>query len=473
MENRIDTHSNEMQSGEQPRVVDAKNSPLAPPKSNAPPKLSPSFNPNRISASSGASSDRDAKELLASIPQSPNSNVNSGYEYNAYGYQHNDNQGYQYDQNYYEQEQPYPQQYDNQYPSHPQGYGYDQHNQQYGEYDYQQGYQYGQPEYEQSHPSYAPNSAYTASYQNQGHYPPEEDYPHTISNYESSYQHSVHSHDPSEYGKNVKFDKDAKSEKNVPSPLKSNRMSAMSTGSYVHERYCCGMFKSKRKCTLVCVPIWIIILAIIGIAGFFLYPRIPSFHIGSVNQTQPLALSDLSTLKSGNPPFSANFSMQTDITVTSSNYIAWSINQLTINGFIQIPFVDTATNTIKMSVAKVAIASGTRNSITLQAQGNTTIRMQFHVAYTADGPVDRDNLISDKNNLGLYMLIESCGSPDTIQRYGYPIPPRDNGILDIIFQSTVTFGVFKFDLTQNIQKIPCPDGANDLVKFATSGILGS
>ncbi|KAJ3260846.1 hypothetical protein HK103_007409 [Boothiomyces macroporosus] len=389
MENRVDNHSYEMHSREQ-RPSDSNNSPRAPPQSSMPPKLSPSFNPNRISASSGGSSDKDAKELLESIPQSPNSNVHSGYEY-QHDYQGRENASYpQNNDNYYQYGQPYPAQYDGQYPpeakgyEHGQGYdyGYDQYNQQYNqqypEYGYQQGYNYGQPEYEQSHPSYAPNSAYTASYANQPY--PQEDYAHTISNYESSYQHSIHSHDPSEYGRNVKFDKDAKSEKNYSSPLKTNRMSAMSTGSVIHERYCCGMFKSKRKCALVCVPIWTILLAIIGsqlvilgVAVFFLFPRNPTFTIGQVQEVDPLAVNDVATLRTGNPPFQANFSMETDIVVTSSNYIAWSINQLTIKAFIRIPFIDPKTNKLGYTIAPVEVASGSRSAITLRAQGNTTI----------------------------------------------------------------------------------------------------
>lgn len=64
------------------------------------------------------------------------------------------------------------------------------------------------------------------------------------------------------------------------------------------------------------------------------------------------------------------------------------------------------------------------------------------------------------------MIIQSCG-PDVFHMGHLPF---DNNIIDLIFESTVTLGIFKFDLPQNIQRIPCPQGALDLVKIVHEGI---
>jgi hypothetical protein len=150
-----------------------------------------------------------------------------------------------------------------------------------------------------------------------------------------------------------------------------NRFSSVSGKSISSQRYCCGMFKSKKKCTLVCIPLCIFILAAIGVTMFFVWPRVPGFKVGTPQNVNTKALGTIEDLRNASKerPFRASFDLRVDITVASENYIPWNIGELKIDGKL--------INPITRRPNKDIIGNGTRRNVLILPRNTTTFGFVF------------------------------------------------------------------------------------------------
>ena len=145
-----------------------------------------------------------------------------------------------------------------------------------------------------------------------------------------------------------------------------NRFSSISGKSINSERFCCGIFKSKKKCFWVCVPLWVFIVIALALTGFFVWPRIPGFKIGAPQNVNTKEFGSIEDLRNSSPdsPFKARFNLRVDVTVQSENYIPWTFNEIKIDGTLINP------ETGKPNLEK--IGNGTRKNIVLQPRNTTT-----------------------------------------------------------------------------------------------------
>jgi hypothetical protein len=63
-----------------------------------------------------------------------------------------------------------------------------------------------------------------------------------------------------------------------PTPRTSLQRQADGIGIPPVTRYCCGIFRTRKKCRLICIPIFVILVIAIGLTTFLIYPR--SLDIG-------------------------------------------------------------------------------------------------------------------------------------------------------------------------------------------------
>jgi hypothetical protein len=264
------------------------------------------------------------------------------------------------------------------YQNYPGQYYQPQYEMQQTQYDIQQT-QYGmqQPQYGMQQPQYGMQPQYEQVYQaptNVEYQPSSQAQTMPVYNQHAyapsnvSYQTS---YNPA-YQKNQQHVQFTPSTISAPAPMISkestnlNRFSSMSGKSVNTERYCCGMFKSKKKCTLVCIPLCLFILAAIGIAIFFVWPRVPTFKVGSPQNVNTKEFGTIEDLRNASPerPFRATFDLRVDITVQSENYIPWNLGELKIEGAL----IDPRTNRPNA----LSIGNGTRKNVLIRARDTTT-----------------------------------------------------------------------------------------------------
>ncbi|KAI8905000.1 hypothetical protein EDD86DRAFT_220204 [Gorgonomyces haynaldii] len=95
-------------------------------------------------------------------------------------------------------------------------------------------------------------------------------------------------------------------------------------------RYCCGCFSKRSTCCAVWLSIVFVILALLGVAGFLLYPRFPTLEISdpfSPPGSQGLQISPSGSLtdnlRNASPerPFSMSIPYAVNVSLYSPNYI--------------------------------------------------------------------------------------------------------------------------------------------------------
>jgi hypothetical protein len=145
-----------------------------------------------------------------------------------------------------------------------------------------------------------------------------------------------------------------------------NRFSSISAKSVNTERYCCGMFKSKKRCMAICIPLLLFLVIALGVTGFFVWPRVPGFEIGAPVNVNTREFGNIEILRNASPenPFRGRFDLRVDVTVRSENYIPWNINEIRIDGTL----IDPERN----RPLTQQIGNGTRSNILLQARNTTT-----------------------------------------------------------------------------------------------------
>ena len=114
-------------------------------------------------------------------------------------------------------------------------------------------------------------------------------------------------------------------------PYKQNRFSTLTVEDT--ERYCCGIFGTKRGCLIVCGSIWFAILLTIGLLSFFLLPRIYLQKM-TIEASGGLTLSDTSPQALANvradKPFRAEMAVTIAITIESKSFVTYSFDEIAL-----------------------------------------------------------------------------------------------------------------------------------------------
>ncbi|KAJ3281426.1 hypothetical protein HDU76_008931, partial [Blyttiomyces sp. JEL0837] len=97
------------------------------------------------------------------------------------------------------------------------------------------------------------------------------------------------------------------------------------------QRYCCGCFRTRGGC---CAFWWTFILLIVigmGVAGYFLWPRIPTFTVSDPyipNNVSPVSYTGSMSTASPSNPYTVMFNLAVNISVYSPNYESIKVDSL-------------------------------------------------------------------------------------------------------------------------------------------------
>lgn len=124
---------------------------------------------------------------------------------------------------------------------------------------------------------------------------------------------------------------------NHNNPQQHEKLSKSSSSNTVHDqRYCCGLFRTRKSCFSYCAPITLVLLIALGILGYFIFPRMPELQVGVPKSFEFVQLGSLQEFQSANPskPFTANFTVDVNVGVDSSNLIDWKLDLIETEGFL-------------------------------------------------------------------------------------------------------------------------------------------
>ncbi|KAJ3389483.1 hypothetical protein HDU84_008706 [Entophlyctis sp. JEL0112] len=164
-------------------------------------------------------------------------------------------------------------------------------------------------------------------------------------------------------------------------------------------RYCC-CFRTRRGC---CATIWailIIILAGIGVALYFLWPRLPSVTIGQPYENSSLAtpavVNGSLTSASTEIPFSVQLNLFSDVSVYSPNYETLATRSIVVSGKLLNGKGGNEVNGVTIN--------GETDGVSFQGQGTTNFTLPVSLKYAATS-------VSAIASDGAVTLLESeCGS---------------------------------------------------------------
>ncbi|KND00152.1 uncharacterized protein SPPG_04493 [Spizellomyces punctatus DAOM BR117] len=183
-------------------------------------------------------------------------------------------------------------------------------------------------------------------------------------------------------------------------------------------RYCCGCFKTRRNCVGCCCFLLLFVLAGVGVAVFFLFPRIPDIVVSDVYFPSSPAgfkvpakgpgsswrpgFSDDGSLVSATKasPYTFSIGIGVNISVASENYVSFNVKTLTISGTLKNnngQLVDTTNSANKLSTSSVV------NDIDFPGRQTTVVQLPIAINYTITEPVQ----IPSDPVLGV--LLQACG----------------------------------------------------------------
>ncbi|KAJ3386250.1 hypothetical protein HDU84_001703 [Entophlyctis sp. JEL0112] len=177
------------------------------------------------------------------------------------------------------------------------------------------------------------------------------------------------------------------------SPRESTPMSGK------HRRYCC-CFHTRRGC---CATIWaiiIIFLAGVGIALYFLWPRLPTVTIGQPYENTSLATSAVVngslTTASTSSPFSVQLNLFSNVSVYSPNYETLATRSIVVSGKLL--------NGKGGSAVSGVTINGEKDGVSFPGHGTTNFTLPVSLKYSATS-------VSAITSDGVVTLLESeCGS---------------------------------------------------------------
>ncbi|KAM0683711.1 hypothetical protein MDAP_001286 [Mitosporidium daphniae] len=150
------------------------------------------------------------------------------------------------------------------------------------------------------------------------------------------------------------------------------------------------------------MSILLVLLAALGIASFFLFPRVPQIVSTNLKHlTDPGDSVSFAENGDNGGIFSLHINYLIDATVYSPNYIPWRISLLSLTGMY------------KVKSASTVLGSGRLSDFDLAAKSNTSLEIPFSIK--KNFPVSRQDLLSKgSSNPILSDILDHCNSgPDS------------------------------------------------------------
>ncbi|KAJ3291457.1 hypothetical protein HDU79_002388 [Rhizoclosmatium sp. JEL0117] len=165
-------------------------------------------------------------------------------------------------------------------------------------------------------------------------------------------------------------------------------------------RHCC-CFKTRRGCCWTISAIIVVLLAGIGVAIYFLWPRISSVQVSEPyldpTSASPYSVSGTPTSASPTAPFQLKINLAVDVSVKSDSYISITVSNADFSGALLTDAGVRVPNTL---------ASGSSGGVTFNGSGATTkFRLPVAVVYNAVSPVT--NVAADP---ALTVLVGKCAN---------------------------------------------------------------
>ncbi|KAL2913530.1 hypothetical protein HK105_206990 [Polyrhizophydium stewartii] len=213
-------------------------------------------------------------------------------------------------------------------------------------------------------------------------------------------------------------------------------------------RYCC-CFTTRLGCGMFCCLIILLVLGGLAGAGYFLYPRYPSFYV-----TDPYVPAGTASLQvsSGEAtqqgiqaglagataaaPYKFWFPLATNITVYSPNYITIGVDQIEFTATLQ----DSAGGLLTKVTASTNIGH-----VDFASMANTTVVVPFNVTYTTATATD------PRTDPAIVLLANSCNNKVPIKLH-YD---------DKITITVIAWTGFK-PSTSGVLSLACPDSVAPL-----------
>ncbi|KAJ2999627.1 hypothetical protein HDV02_002396 [Globomyces sp. JEL0801] len=245
------------------------------------------------------------------------------------------------------------------------------------------------------------------------------------------------------------------------------------------ERYCLGLFSTQRGCITVCGSISFILIVGLGVAIFFLFPRQPSFQIGT---PRPALNGGNLTFSSSDPiaafqnaspasPFQASFDLVVDINIFSPNYVDFSLSSIDVAAHLLDP--DGSKNAVgcgpngKQQCAP--IGKGSTSRVQFPANKNTTISLPIKIFFNITSPIT--DIAQDGQML---TLIRACGTTTGLFN-GVPpssTPGKVRIKVEVRLSSKVVSWIGWFPRFDEFISFDCPSATNDLLGMVSRGIGG-
>ncbi|KAJ1564303.1 hypothetical protein HK096_008673 [Nowakowskiella sp. JEL0078] len=178
-------------------------------------------------------------------------------------------------------------------------------------------------------------------------------------------------------------------------------------GSRRNRKFCC-CFSSRRSCVICIVLTVVILLAGLGLAVFFLFPRIPTYKVSDpylLNGVNSVIVSGSPLGTSATSPFSLTIMLAMNISLTSQNYIDYVVKALTVNGTLLHP---NGTANAKMT------GYGLIADTNFKKMDTTNAIAPFNITYKSTSPVISGTTIDPDLNELLTSCAFTGGQPSSL-----------------------------------------------------------
>ncbi|KAJ3027863.1 UNVERIFIED_CONTAM: hypothetical protein HDU68_002952 [Siphonaria sp. JEL0065] len=212
-----------------------------------------------------------------------------------------------------------------------------------------------------------------------------------------------------------------------------------------NRRFCC-CFKTRKGCCLVIFLIVFLILAGLGVAAYFFWPRIPQITISEpfLNPTTvPFTASGSLTSASTQQPFVIQMNLAVNVNVFSPNYESITVNNVYFTG--QLLSTDSKTPIPNANV------NGQSGSVTFPSNKNTQFMMPLTVMYSLTS-----GLAEIASDPALSLFASQCNGSGGNIKMGYTVN---------INLAIIAWTGYKPSFTGTTQ-FPCPN-----LSSAVSGLL--
>ncbi|KAJ3010908.1 UNVERIFIED_CONTAM: hypothetical protein HDU68_001916 [Siphonaria sp. JEL0065] len=213
-----------------------------------------------------------------------------------------------------------------------------------------------------------------------------------------------------------------------------------------NRRFCC-CFRTRKGCCLVIFLIVFLILAGLGVAAYFFWPRIPQITISEpfLNPTTvPFTASGSLTSASTQQPFVIQMNLAVNVNVFSPNYESITVNNVYFTGQLL--------NTDNKTPIPNANVNGQSGSVTFPSNKNTQFMMPLTVMYSLTS-----GLAAIASDPALSLFASQCNGSGGNIKMGYTVS---------INLAIIAWTGYKPSFTGTTQ-FPCPN-----LSSAVSGLLG-